>query len=157
MVKFQVQRNNQRLISLACGIDIKRTSKLTKSTKKFFKSIWVNLILFMMVTMLVSFAVTTSSNSYDFATRLIAASFFIALGQAIATVLNIGVKIPKSIALNRTLQSIVDGEGKLCFLWRLFELKCLIQEIVSSFIQLKMTTFMEFIGGPNKRIENMPK
>lgn len=111
MAKFQVLQNNQRHISLTCGIDYKQKSKSTKSTVNFFTSISVYLILFILVNILISFVVKSYNKSYDFTSRLTAASIVIALCQTITVFINIGVKMQKFAAVNLILQTIVDGEG----------------------------------------------
>lgn len=113
MAKFEVLHSNHRIISLTCGIDIKENSKLTSVTRKFFTSIPVYLILFILTNILLSCAVKTSNKSYDFTARLTAASIIIALCQGITIFLNIGVNMQKMAALNQTLQAIADGEGDL--------------------------------------------
>lgn len=113
MAKFDVLQSNQRIILLTCGMDVNQKSKVTNSTGKFFTSFRVYVILFVLVNILLSFAAKAFNKSNDFAARLTAASIIIALCQAIAIFLNIGVNMQKMTALNQTLQSIVDGEGDL--------------------------------------------
>lgn len=116
MAKFEVLQSSQRNILLTCGIDIKQNSNVTRSnTKKFFTSIPVYLILFILANFLLSFSVKTFNKSYDFTARLTAASIVIVVSQTIAIFLNIGVTMHKMTALNRTLQTFVDGEGDLLF------------------------------------------
>lgn len=116
MAKFQVLRSNQRLISLACGIDIKPKSNWTKCNEKFFTSIRVYLILFILTAGLLSCVVKTFDSSYNFTARLTAISFAIAMVQANAVLLNFGTKMPRFAALNQTIQTIVDGEGECALL-----------------------------------------
>lgn len=117
MAKFEVLQSNQRFLSLICAIDTKKKSKLTKSTGKFFTSIPVNLILLFLILTALSWTVKAYQKSYDFTTRLTAASTVIALCQAIAIFLNFGINVQKNAALNQTFQTIVDEEGDLdiCF------------------------------------------
>lgn len=116
MLKFKVLLSNQWFLSLICGIGVEKlNSKSEKSVSKFSSSIPVYLILFTLVYILLSSAVSAYNDSFDFTVRLTAVSITIAISQAIAMFLNMGANVPKILALYQTLKEIVDGECELLY------------------------------------------
>lgn len=113
MSKFTVLQNNQRFLSSILRIDVEQKKHpRMKSTDQFFKSIPVHLILIILFSLAASSAVRTHNSSYDFTVRLAASLIFIAACQVIVIFLAIGKNVQTIVALYRTLQAIVDSEGK---------------------------------------------
>lgn len=112
MDKFQVLQNNRRFMSSILRIDIEQKNDARlKSADKFFTSVPVLLILFVLSSALLSSAVQMHSNSHDFTVRLAAALVLIAMCQAFIVLLDMGLNMKDIVTLYRKLQTIVDREG----------------------------------------------
>lgn len=111
MLKFKVLQSNQCFMSSILRID--------GETHNFFASVPVLLILFIQFSTMALYAVRISIDSHDFTTRLTAILMLVAMGQATAMFLNVGVNMQKISALYQTLQSIVGEEGIFFVCFRL--------------------------------------
>lgn len=115
MSKFKVFECSQHLESLLFKFHTNQNNRSsTKSVKnRFFTSLPVCLVLLILFNMQVLCAVkifNQSDKSDDFSAKLLAALAFIAMHQALIIFVNIGVNMPKIVALHQTFQTIVDGE-----------------------------------------------
>lgn len=123
MEKFKVLQNNQRFMSSILRVNVEPgKNPWMKSVDTFFTSIPVLWMLFILFGIVISSAVRMHNNSYDFTSRLTAALVFIAMSQAFIILLNMCMKMKNIIALYRTLQAIVNGEG----IYDIFYLKSLL-------------------------------
>ena len=112
MQKFKVLQSNQRFTSSILRIDIEqKRNPWMRSIDKFFTSIPVQLILFILFSILISGAVRVHNKSYDFTVRLAAILGSILMLQAFTVFLDMGVNMQKIATLYQKLQAIVDGVG----------------------------------------------
>lgn len=107
-----VFQNNRHFMSSILRIDVEqKRNQWMKSTDKFFESIPVLAILFIMCSAAISNAVRMHNDSYDFTDRLAASLMLIAMSQAITIFLSMGMHMKTIVTLYRTLQAIVDRAG----------------------------------------------
>lgn len=116
MEKFHVLQSHRRFMSSILRIDVEeKANRWMKSTDKFFESIPVLLIFFILFSASISSAVTVSTQSNGFTIRLAMTLMFIAMCQASTILLNTGVNMQKIVVLYRTLQTIVDSKCMINF------------------------------------------